>query len=344
MVALIKDRPGLVLAGKYELLEQAGSGGMAVVWRARTLGAAGFTRLVAIKRIIPHLATDPEFIAMFVEESRVVSEIFHPAVTQIHDFGVDEHGQHFLVMEWVEGLDLGELVDTWARTGDEIPWHVVTAIGVQMLEGLAAAHERRDANGTPSPVFHRDVTPQNVRVSMGGWVKLTDFGIARAMDRATMTRPNAVKGKLSYVAPEILRGASASEQSDVFCAGIVLWEALTAKRLFDAPTDVQVMFAVHEAKIPPLMEARPDIPQALADAVHKALAKEPQSRWASARDMARALVDVMRLSPEPVDTRRIAEVVSVARISRSSLLAQLETPPARPLTEVLDVEDMEEID
>ena len=217
----------------------------------------------------------------------------------------------------------------------------MTAIGVEMLEGLAAAHERRDANGDPAPVFHRDVTPQNVRVSVGGWVKLTDFGIARAMDRATMTRPNAVKGKLSYVAPEMLKGAQASERTDVFCAGIVLWEALTGERLFDAATDVQVMFAVHEAKIPPLQSKRPELPDALAHAIHRALVRDPAGRWQTAREMARARVDVMRVAPEPVDTRRIAEVVSVARVSRSSLLA---SPQQILKTENIELEDLDEVE
>ncbi len=343
MVALIvRDAPGTILAGKYELLERAGSGGMAVVWRGRTLGASGFSRPVAIKRIIPHLATDPEFVAMFVEESRVVSELQHPAVTQIHDFGVDDHGHHFLVMEWVEGLDLGELVEGWTLVGETAPWEVVTSIGCSVLEGLGAAHERTTPSGEPAPIFHRDVTPQNVRVSTSGEVKLTDFGIARAMDRSTMTRPDAIKGKVSYVAPEMLKGAAASATTDVFCTGIVLWEALAQRRLFEAPTDMQVMFMVHEARVPPLADVRAGLPPALVSAVHRALSRDAADRFPTAREMGRALATALREAPEPVDTGRIAEAVAKARRSRASAPGALHAK--KPKTEVLDLDELEEIE
>lgn len=310
MVALVHDEVGTILAGKYELLAKAGAGGMAVVWKARTLGAAGFSRPVAVKRIIPHLATSPEFIAMFVEESRVASELQHPCIAQIHDFGVDEVGHHFLVLEWIEGVDLQELVDAFVRLQQPTPWAVIAEIGTQVLEALGVAHERRDAAGKLAPVFHRDVTPHNIRLGSLGYVKLTDFGIARAADRSTMTRPDAVKGKLSYVAPEMLKSAPASVRTDLFSLGIVLWEALTGRRLFDAASDVEVMFMVHEARVPDLRGIRPELPEALAAVIHRALAKDPAVRFESAEAMRRALVDVLHHTPEPVEPRRIAELVA----------------------------------
>lgn len=340
MITLVRDEPGNVLAGKYELLHKAGTGGMAVVWKARTLGAAGFSRPVAVKRIIPHLATSSEFVAMFVEESRVVSELQHPGIAQIHDFGADEAGHHFLVLEWIEGVDLQELVDAFVREQQPTPWTVVAEIGVQMLNALAAAHERRDGSGAVAPIVHRDVTPHNVRLGALGYVKLTDFGIARAADRATMTRPDAIKGKLSYVSPEMLKGAQASVRTDLFGVGIVLWEALAGRRLFDAPTDMQVMFMVHEAKVPPLREVRPDVPEALTAVVHRALAKDPADRFESAHHMSRALIDVLRAAPEPVDARRLAELVQWAKASAP-------VSPAKPAprgTEELALGDLEELD
>jgi serine/threonine-protein kinase len=339
MVALVKDVPGKVLAGKYELIEKAGVGGMAVVWRARTLGAAGFARPVAVKRIIPHLATSSEFVAMFVEESRVVSELQHPGIAQIHDFGVDDDGHHFLVLEWIEGIDLQELVDAFVKAKDPTPWPVMTAVAISVLEALSAAHERKDAKGAPAPIFHRDVTPHNVRIGALGYAKLTDFGIAKAADRATMTRPDAIKGKISYVSPEMLKGKPASPQTDVFAVGIVLWEALTGRRLFDAPTDMQVMFMVHEAQVPPLREARPDAPEGLAAAVQKALAKDPAKRFPSAAAMARALTLVLREAPDPVDPKRIAELVAWAKAGRGG-----DPPPKRPPTVEIAVEDLEEVE
>ena len=338
VIALVKDTPGKVLAGKYELIERAGSGGMAVVWRGRTLGAAGFSRPIAVKRIVPHLATNPEFVAMFVEESRVVSELPHPAITQIHDFAVDEHGHHFLVMEWVEGVDLQELIDHFVRQSQPTPWPIMTALAIEVLGGLGAAHDRKDHQGASAPIFHRDVTPHNIRVSAGGYVKLTDFGIARAADRATMTRPDALKGKLSYVAPEQLRGKPASARTDLFCVGICLWEALAGRRLFEAASDMQVMFMVHEAKVPELRSVRPDLPENLAAAVHCALSREPTDRFETTHAMARALADVLRTTREPTDARTIAELVKQTKSPTNP------DGTLRPRTEVLDLSELDEIE
>ncbi|MBX3270611.1 MAG: serine/threonine protein kinase [Sandaracinaceae bacterium] len=330
------DEPGTILAGKYELIEKAGSGGMAVVWRARTIGAAGFTRPVAVKRIIHHLSRDPAFVAMFVEEARVVSELQHPLITQIHDFGVDDQGSYFLVMEWVEGLDLGRLVEGFAADGGVVPWPIVAAIGIEVLGALGAAHRRIGADGVPVPVIHRDVTPQNILLSTDGFVKLTDFGIARAMDRDSMTRPNAIKGKLSYVAPERLRNAHASAASDLFGVGVCLWEALAARQLYEAPSDVQVMFMVAEARIPDIRAIRPDVPDGLFDVLTIALAKEPERRYGSAHLMARKLAELLRRTDEPTDSRRIAELVRGAR-ARLGVRA----PEPSATTEIL--EGLEEI-
>ncbi|MDQ3037750.1 MAG: serine/threonine protein kinase [Myxococcota bacterium] len=338
MVALVRDEAGTILAGKYELLAKAGLGGMAIVWKARTLGAAGFSRPVAVKRIIPHLATSQEFVAMFVEESRVVSELQHPGIAQIHDFGVDDAGHHFLVLEWIEGVDLQELVDAFVRAAQPTPWAVIAEVGAQVLEALAAAHERRDASGAISPVLHRDVTPHNIRLGALGYVKLTDFGIARAADRSTMTRPDAIKGKISYVAPEMLKSAPASVRTDLFSVGIVLWEALAGRRLFDAPTDMQVMFMVHDANVPDLAAIRPDLPAPLVAAVMRALAKDPAARFESAHAMGRALALVLRAAPEPVDARRIAEMVAW---SRSSAMAPAAPAPG---TSELMIGELEEIE
>ena len=331
----MRDAPGTILDGRYELLSRAGAGGMAVVWRARTLGAAGFTRPVAIKRIIEHLSRDPEFVAMFVEEARVVAHLAHPAVTQIHDFGVDHAGVHYLVMEWVEGVDLGVLGAHYAASGARSPWPLISAIAIEVLGALSAAHERRGPAGEPAPIFHRDVTPQNVLLSVDGYVKLTDFGIARAMDRATMTRPNALKGKISYVSPERLRNKPASERSDLFGVGVCLWEALAGRKLFDADTDMEVMFKVNEAAVPDLRGVRDDVPASLVEVLGHALARSPEDRYASTHEMGRALADVVRESGEPTDARRIASAVRAARAMDAAGLTEGTAAP----TEVL--EDLE---
>lgn len=307
------DTPGQVIAGRYRLLELAGEGGMAEVWRAITLGAAGFVRPVAVKRILPHLEGDPSFIAMFVEEARVGAELSHPNIVQIHDFGLDKQGGHFLVMEWVEGLDLGRYVGSFTDAGLRTPWPYMTAIGIEVLRALGAAHERLDLSGNPAPVFHRDVTPHNVLVGTNGIVKLTDFGLARAMDRARMTQPDVLKGKIAYLAPELTHGNPPNERTDIFSVGVCIWESLVGRKLFDGATDVEVFRRVRDAAIPPLSDHRSDIPPVMLAAVHKALSAKPDDRYRSCREMARALANVLRSVPEATDAHPLGRSVISAR-------------------------------
>jgi serine/threonine-protein kinase len=292
------------IANKYELLEPVGEGGMAKVWRGVTHGAAGFTCRVAIKRVLGKLANDAAFVAMFVEEARVVSELQHPNIVQVHDFDKDDEGRYFIVMEWVDGLDLEHWVKSFE--GKPTPWPIVAAIGVEILRALAAAHERADGAGRPSPVIHRDVSPSNVLLSVMGIVKLADFGLARAADRAAMTAPGVIKGKLSYMAPELIQKQPANERSDIFSVGIVLWEALAGKPLFGGGDAIDVVKRVQTAMVPPLRDARPELPPALSEVVHTALERLPSGRFESAAEMQRALASILRGSTEDTDDRALA--------------------------------------
>lgn len=307
------DAPGRRIAGKYELVERAGAGGMATVWRAVTRGAEGFERPVALKRALPVLAADPEFAAMFVEEARVSAALDHPNIVQVHDFGVDEHGQHFLVMEWVEGLDLGSFVHAHDLEEEHVDWPLAAAIAIEVLRALHFAHSRETEDGTPLPVYHRDVTPQNVMLSISGAVKLTDFGLARAMDRARITSPGIVKGKLSYLAPELTIDAPPSPKSDVFGVGIVLWETLAGRKLFDAATDRDTLALVARADVPWIRDVRDDVPEEVAEILHTALARDPRDRWVDARAMSASLTRALRSLPDPIDAHTIAEEVRGAR-------------------------------
>jgi serine/threonine-protein kinase len=294
------------IAGKYELVAPVGEGGMANVWRGLTHGAAGFTKLVAIKRVKSEFARDPGFAAMFVEEARVVSSLQHPNIVQIFDFDQDESGSFFIVMEWIEGLDM----EHWVRAHEigraRSPWHLTTAMAVEVLRAVSAAHERVDEAGTPAPVIHRDINPANIMLGVSGHVKLADFGLARARDRATMTKPGMVKGKLSYLAPEIVNGAPATPLTDLFGVGIVLWEALAGKRLFAARSPGDVVMNVSAAKVPPLQGEREDLPPSLVEVVHTALARKPEDRFDSADEMLRTLTAILRTHPEPTDAKPLA--------------------------------------
>lgn len=301
-----------MIAGRYELIEVAGTGGMAAVWRGVDRGGA-LPRPVAIKRILVDIARDPAVVALFQEEARVGRQLNHPNIVQVIDYGKDETGASYLVMEWVEGVDLFDYMRSFHGARVHVPWQAVAAIGYQTLRGLVAAHERLDDAGRRKPVIHRDLTPSNILVGVDGIVKVADFGLARATDRATMTFPNMIKGKVSYTAPELLRGKKASERSDIYCLGVTMWEALAARKLFPGNNNVEVLQAIQVGKIPPLAKYRPDLPPALADLTHRAVLRDPGQRWQTARAMATDLLTIVRSIRPAVDARRLGASVAQAK-------------------------------
>ena len=302
-----------LLGGKYEVLELAGEGGMAKVYRGQTHGAAGFTRPVAIKRVLAPLSQNPEFLKMFVEEARVVSELDHPNIAQIHDFDRDRTGEYYLVLEWVEGLTLAQWRQAYREHGNHAPWHLTAAIGIEVLKALHAAHEHEDKDGKPAPIFHRDVTPQNVMLSNCGVVKLTDFGLARAMDRSSITKPGFLKGKISYLAPELTYEAEPSAQTDVFSVGVVLWEVLASDKLFKGKDPLKVVGTIREGEVPDLSEYRDDLPGQLREIIARALRRNPIERYAASREMARDLAALLRSTEERTGSEIIAQSVRWAR-------------------------------
>ena len=283
-----------LIDGKYQLVEVAGEGGMATVYKAVQKGAAGFQRTVAIKHIRPEYRALKNYIDMFIEEARVGSELQHPNIVQVHDF-VGENGSYYLVMEWVEGIDLGAFIRINRDAKTPIAWPFAAAMGIGTLRGLAAAHSRLAPDGTPAPVIHRDVSPHNVLLGVNGVVKLSDFGLAKARDRiASLTAPGTVKGKLSYLAPEVTFGKPNTPQSDLFGVGSVIWETLAGERLFDGKNDVEIFKKIRACKVPPIIERRPDVPPSLAAVLDVALAAEPANRYANAVEFASALSQVMK--------------------------------------------------
>jgi serine/threonine protein kinase len=320
------DGPGAIVDGKYALAEKIGEGGMGTVWRAIVYGAAGFRRTVALKRLHPAFAEYPEVIEMFVEEARVGAMLRHPNIVQIHDFGLDEENSYYLVSEWVEGIQLGDYLRSFSGDAGGSPWPLVTAIAIEVLRALDAAHSNKSEAGKQAPVLHRDVTPPNILLDVTGIVKLADFGLARAMDRGRITRPDIVKGKLSYMAPELLRGEDASPQSDLYALGVVLWEAFAGFRLFDAPTDLDVLNMVRDPRVPLLSVKRPGLPMGLTTAVHRALEKDPARRPKSALEMLDALREVLRIIPESTSGPSLGRSVIEARERLSKRRAATASP------------------
>ena len=306
------NHSGHIIAGKYELEEIAGSGGMATVWRAMQRGAASFRRPVCIKRIRPELAHDEHFVALFVEEARVCSQLVHPNVVQIYDFGQDQ-GLYFLVMEWVDGLSLSRFLQATQEQRVLPSWSLVAAVAIEALKGLGAAHDRHDENGQPTPIYHRDVSPQNILLGSNGVVKLTDFGLARATDRARMTAPEIIKGKVGYLAPELTQARGASPQSDIYALGVVLWQALAGRKLFGGKNDIDTFVAASRGEVPPLGEARPDLPPAFASIIERALALDPDDRFRSAEQMSRVIAKLLRNADAHPDARFIATNVLEVR-------------------------------
>jgi serine/threonine-protein kinase len=307
------DLSGQVIDGKYQLVQIAGEGGMATVYKGVVRGAAGFQRTVAVKHIKPEFRALKNYTDMFVEEARVGSELAHPNIVQVHDF-VAEDGSYYLIMEWVEGIDLGGLIAAYKARGQYVPWPLAVGIGIGTLRGLGAAHGRVAMDGSPAPVIHRDVSPHNVLLGINGVVKLSDFGLARARDRiASLTAPGTVKGKLSYLAPEVAFGKPNSVQSDLFNVGNILWETLCGERLFDGKTDVEIFKKIRGCVVPPIAERRSDVPASFLAVLDVALAADPNNRYGSADEFAHALSQVMKEAVGTNVATALGQVVSEVR-------------------------------
>jgi len=284
-----EPRPGLIVGGRYELIEVAGRGGMADVWRGRVRGDSGFVREVAIKQMHANLTTQPQYVAMFVEEARVGAVLKSPNISEVHDF-VHDRGHYYMVQEWIDGLDLGSWIKWHVARNEPTRWEMVAAVAVGVLRALAAAHERVAPDGTQLPIVHRDVSPHNVLLTTRGVVKLIDFGLAFAPDRGQETTdPGIVKGKMSYLAPEIVTGGRPTPASDQFACGSVLWEALVGRKLFDGETDYEAYCRLRDCLGQPLRPLRPDVPQQFAQIIHRALSSEIDDRFPSTREMARQI-------------------------------------------------------
>ncbi|HEY1584166.1 MAG TPA: serine/threonine-protein kinase, partial [Polyangia bacterium] len=239
--------------GKYQLLERLGRGGMAEVWKAKALGPMGYARKLVVKRILPELACDEEFVRMFVEEARISASLNHRNIVQVYEFG-DVGGEYYLAMEWVHGRDLNTLLATLKERKAAPPMELGAYVTREVCRALAYAHALTDEDGQPLRLIHRDVSPSNVMVGFDGSVKLLDFGIAKALALASenRTQVGVLKGKFGYMAPEQVDcDVDVDHRADLFVAGVVLWEMLTLRRLFQGGNDVQTIGQVRAAKVLP---------------------------------------------------------------------------------------------
>jgi len=273
--------------GEYSLLTKLASGGMATVYVARKSGVAGFERLVAIKCCHPHLRDDEEFVNMFLDEARLAASIRHPNVVATLDVSDDDY--LYLVMEYIEGCSLGNLVRHASKAGTMVPPAIAVRIMIDTLLGLHAAHELKDSDGTTLGLVHRDVSPQNILIGVDGVSRITDFGIAFASARSTVTQEGRIKGKFSYLSPEQARSQPVTRRMDVFSAGTVLWETLTGRPLFRRADDAATISAVLTSTVQPPSKINRGLPPGLDAVVMKALHRNPDSRFQTAAEFAEAL-------------------------------------------------------
>ncbi len=270
--------------GKYYLLERINVGGMAEVFKAKAFGVEGFERLVAVKRILPNIAEDEEFITMFIDEAKIAVQLQHANIAQIFDLGKVEDS-FFIALEYVYGKDLRAIFDHLRKVSDRMPTAQVCYVMMQVCEGLDYAHNKRDAQGRELHLVHRDVSPQNVLVGYEGEIKLVDFGIAKAAGKASKTQAGILKGKFGYMSPEQVRGLPVDRRSDVFAAGICLYELLTGERLFVGESDFSTLEKVRNVEILPPSSFNKRIAPELERIVLKSLAKEVEDRYQNAIDL-----------------------------------------------------------
>jgi serine/threonine-protein kinase len=319
-------------SARYVIVDEIASGGMGSVFLALHSDEDGKTMPVAIKKLHAHLAEDFATVDAFVDEARIAYRLRHPNVVRVHDV-VPIDGQLVIVMDWVEGVAMRSL---GRAKEDKLPIPVIRRMLVDTLEGLHAAHQLKDDRGAKLDVVHRDISPQNLLVGTDGLTRVTDFGIALARGRlAPTTVQGGVKGKIPYLSPEQVNRSKIDHRSDIFAAGVVAWEMLTGKRLFVAPSEGEIMAMILREPIQPPSASRMDVPLDLDETILKALERNPERRFATAADFARAIAQGGPMASHEEVGRIVATTAGsslAARRQKLALAAERKTA-ARPLRE-----------
>lgn len=318
---------------RYAIHDVIAAGGMATVHLGRLAGVAGFSRTVAIKRMHQHVAQDPDFVSMFLDEARLVARIRHPNVVPTLDV-ISSDGELFLVMEFVHGESLANLLrgDSVSQPAPRMRPRIAASIATGVLRGLHAAHEAKNERGEPLHIVHRDVSPQNIMVGVDGVPRVLDFGVAKAANRLQTTQKGQLKGKLAYMSPEQVRQADVDRRGDIFSVGAVLWEMLVGRRLYDGGNEMMVMNQlVHEKPIEP-SQADPEL--APYDAiVMTALQQDPDARFQTARQMAEAIEGAVPLASPSEVGDWVELTAGEALASRATRVAAIESGEMAPAAE-----------
>ncbi len=316
---------------RYHVTKKIDAGGMAEIYLGEAESIEGIKRKVAIKRVLPNLNKNAKFIQMFLDEARLSMQLAHANIVQVFDVG-EAGGTYFIVMEFVEGYNLRKLFQRTVEVGYRIPVEIACFITMEACKGLGFAHSKTDSDGQHLHIVHRDLSPPNIMVSKSGEVKVTDFGLAKAMTQLTVTDPGVVKGKFSYLSPEATEGLAVDHRADIFAAGIVLWEMLANRRLFLGKTDMDTVELVKQAKIPPLSKFNSQVTPEFETIVNRSLAKDPRKRFLSAKEFGEALANYLFSSNLKVTGYDLASMLQ--RVYSED--AHAETPEERIHTLIQD--------
>jgi len=300
---------------RYKVLEKVAAGGMAEVYRAESAGLEGFKKIVAIKRVLPHLSEKKQFIGMFLDEARVSAHLSHSNCVQVFDIGVGDN-TYFIVMEYVDGADLKGVIEHRRKLNQPFPIEEACLICVRICEGLAYAHELTDGKGESLHIVHRDMSPPNVLITRFGEVKIVDFGLAKANSQLERSEPGIIKGKFSYLSPEAAKGGTVDARTDIFAVGIILWELLAGRRLFMGESDLETVRMVQAARVPSIREINKNVTPELEQVLMKALTEDPDKRYLRARDFGAALNKLLFKIGRSVSSFEIAELVEPIRKER----------------------------
>jgi serine/threonine protein kinase len=300
---------------RYKVLEKIAAGGMAEVYRAESAGLEGFKKIVAIKRVLPHLSEKKQFIGMFLDEARVSAHLSHSNCVQVFDIGVGDN-TYFIVMEYVDGSDLKGVIEYRRKHNLPFPVEEACLICVRICEGLAYAHELVDGKGENLHIVHRDMSPPNVLITRHGEVKIVDFGLAKANSQLERSEPGIIKGKFSYLSPEAAKGGVVDARTDIFAVGIILWELLAGRRLFMGESDLETVRMVQSARVPSIREINRNVPVELEQVLMKSLTEDPELRYPRARDFGAALNQLLFKLGRSVSSFDIAGLVEPIRKER----------------------------
>jgi serine/threonine protein kinase/thioredoxin-like negative regulator of GroEL len=298
----------LIRFGKYLLLDKIATGGMAELYRAKITGSLGFERLIAIKKILPHLTADQDFVNSFIDEAKLAALLHHQNIVQIFDFGNIEDF-YFIAMEYLFGKDLSLIRDKSKRKKLPLSLEHALYITSRICEGLDFAHNMKDFQGNPLNIIHRDISPPNILITYSGGIKIVDFGIAKAASRSNLTKVGMIKGKASYMSPEQAEGKTVDHRSDIFSTGILLYEMITNKRMFEGDT-LEILSKVREAQFEPLEKVMSELPPKVYDILHRSLAKDPDRRYQSNGEMLSDLEECMHQNSFRPTARGLSQYMS----------------------------------